>query len=126
MMLETLFAHQQQGQAFLSLLICGVGLGLLLHLGSYLQRPLPVALWDALTAVSFAIMLFLVILRYQSGLRAYGVLGLLLGILLYLAGACPLVQGMVTLFRKYKNSRRPKAGNAPADDESTVQKDEER
>jgi len=126
MMLETLFAHQQQGQVFLTLTVCGTALGLRLHLGSLLRRPLPIVLWDALTAVSCAIMVFMVILRYQSGLRAYGVLGLLLGILLYLAGAYPLVQGMVKLFRKYKNSRRPKAGNTPADDESTVQKDEER
>lgn len=126
MMLETLFAHQQQGQAFLSLLVCGTALGLMLHLGTLMRRPLPVALWDLLTAAVCAVMVFMVILRYHSGLRAYGVLGLLLGILLYLAGACPLVQGAVNLFRKYKKSRRPKAGNAPADDESTVQKEEER
>lgn len=127
MMLETLFAHQQQEQAFLSLLACGVALGLMLHLGALLrQRKLLSALWDCLTAVATAGMLFAVTLRYHDRLRAYGVLGLLLGILLYLAGGSQLVQGGMNLFQKYKNSRRPKAGKSPPDDESTVQKDEKR
>ena len=120
-MLETLFARQQQGQAFLALLVCGMALGLMLHLGALVRRPLAAALWDTLTALVCGGMVLMVLLRYQSGLRAYGALGLLLGILLYLAGACPLVQLAVNLFRKYKNSLQPKAGNTPPDDESTVQ-----
>lgn len=124
MMLEVLFAHQQQEQAFLALLACGVALGLMLHISQLLRRHgVLCALWDALTAASGAGMLFLVILRYQGGLRAYGVLGLLLGMLLYLAGLSQLVQALAGLFQKDKNSRRPKAGKTPPDDESTVQKE---
>lgn len=123
MMLEVLFAHQQQEQAFLALLACGVALGLMLHIGTPLRRHgVLCALWDALTAASGALMLFLVILRYQGGLRAYGLLGLMLGILLYLAGLSQLIRLAAGLFQKYKNSRRPKAGKSPPDDESTVQK----
>lgn len=123
MMLEVLFAHQQQEQAFLALLACGVALGLMLHIGTLLRRHgVLCALWDALTAASGALMLFLVILRYQGGLRAYGLLGLMLGILLYLAGLSQLIRLAAELFQKYKNSRRPKAGKSPPDDESTVQK----
>ena len=127
MMLETLFAHQQQQQAFLVLLACGVALGLMLHIGHLLrQHSVLCALWDALTAASGALMLFLVILRFHGGLRAYGILGMLLGMLLYLAGLSQLVQGGVNLFQKYKNSRRPKEGNEPPGDESKVQKGEKR
>ncbi len=123
MMLETLFAHQQQEQAFLQLLACGVALGLMLHIGHLLRRHgVLCALWDALTAACGTLMLFAVMLRFHSGLRAYGLLGLVLGILLYMAGLSQPVQGTVNLFRKYKNSRPPKAGKPPADAESTVQK----
>lgn len=123
MMLEVLFAHQQQEQVFLALLACGVALGLMLHLSHLLRRHgILCAVWDTLTAAAGTLMLLLVILRFHSGLRAYGLLGLLLGMLLYLAGLSQVVQGAADLFQKYKNSRRPKAGNTPPDDESTVQK----
>ena len=127
MMLETLFAHQLQEQAFLALLACGVVLGLMLHIGHLLRRHgILCALWDAFTAACGTLMLFLVILRFHSGLRAYGLLGMLLGMLLYLAGLSQLVQGGVNVFQKYKNSRRPKEGNTPPGDESKVQKEEKR
>jgi len=126
MMLETLFAHQQQEQVFLLMLACGMVLGLMLHIGTLLRRRLLSALWDALTAFTGAAMVLLVILRYQSGLHAYGVLGLLLGGLLYLAGPAQLARGAGELLQKYKNSRRPKAGDSAPGDESVLHKDEKR
>lgn len=128
MMLETLFAHQSQEQAFLSLMVCGLVLGLMLHIGTALRRSHGVlsGLWDVLTALAGAAMVFAVMLRYHDGLRAYGVLGILLGILLYLAGLAQPLQALGRLFQKYKDLRRPKAGKTTPDDESTVQKDEKR
>lgn len=128
MMLETLFAHQQQEQAFLSLMVCGLVLGAMLHLGIALQRHHPVLgrLWDGLTALCCAAMLFGVMLRYHQGLRAYGALGILLGILLYLAGLSQPIAALGRLLQKYKDSHPPKAGKRPLDDESNLHMDEER
>lgn len=121
MMLEVLFAHQHQEQTFLSLLACGLALGLMLHIGTLLRRRFLRTLWDVFTALAVAILVLLVILRQHDGLRAYGVLGLVLGALLYLAGFSQILQAGVNLFQKYKNSRPPKAGNTPPDDETNVQ-----
>lgn len=125
MMLETLFAHQSQEQAFLALLVCGLLLGLMLHIGTALRRGHPVlcGLWDVLTALACAVMVFVVMLRFRTGLHAYGVLGIFTGILLYLAGLAQPLHAVGSFFQKYKNSRRPKAGESLPDDESTVQKD---
>lgn len=123
MMLEVLFAHQQQQQAFLTLVVCGVVLGLMLHGGALLRRfGFLRALWDGLTAVCAGGMIFLVALRFQSGLRAYAVLGLLLGVILYMAGLSFLVNSAAKLVRKVQKNRRPKAGETPLDDESSVQR----
>ena len=124
-MLEVLFAHQSQEQAFLAFVVCGVALGLMLHLGASLRRRslLLSSIWDVLCALSCAVMVLLVLFRFRTGLRAYAVLGLLLGAVLYLAGLAHILQGMGRLFQKYKNSHRPKAGKPPFGDESTVQKD---
>lgn len=124
MMLETLFAHQSQEQAFLSLMLCGLVLGLMLHIGTSLRRghPLLSSIWDVLTALLGGAMALAVMLRYRTGLRAYGMLGILLGILLYLAGLAPLLHTQEKLLQKYKNSRPPKAGKALPDDESTSTK----
>lgn len=122
MMLEALFAHQQQQQAFLSLVAWGLCLGLMFHAGALLRRfGLLRAIWDALTAAAAAAMLFLVALRFHSGLRAYGLLGLLLGFCLYMAGLHPFFQGIGALFRKVQKNRRPKAGETAAVGESSVQ-----
>lgn len=121
MMLETLFAHQSQEQAFLSLMLCGLALGLMLHIGTSLRRghPLLSSIWDVLTALLGGAMAFAVMLRYHTGLRAYGMLGILLGILLYLAGLAQPLHALEKLLQKDKNSRRPKAGKSLPDDEST-------
>lgn len=123
MMLEALFAHQQQQQAFLTLVACGLALGLMLHAGALLRRfGFLRALWDALTAACAAAGLFLVALRFRSGLRAYEVLGLLVGLCLYMAGLLPVFQCVGGLFRKNQKNRRPKAGETVADGETTVQR----
>ncbi len=127
MMLEALFAHRQQQQAFLALVACGVILGLMLHAGSLLRRfGLLRALWDALTAAFAAAAVFLVALRFQSGLRAYAALGLLLGFCLYMAGLAPLVHGAAGLWRRRQKNLRQKAGEMPAGDESSVQREKTR
>lgn len=123
MMLETLFAHQQQEQAFLALVVCGLCLGLMLHLGALLRyHAILRALWDVLTAAAAGSMVFVVMLRFHSRLQAYAALGLLLGLLLYVAGLSCLLQGAADFFHKIQKKRRPKAGKAPPDDESTVQR----
>lgn len=122
-MLEALFAHQSQEQAFLAFLVCGLALGLGLHIGSNLHRPPLRALWDIFTALACTALAFLVLLRFGTGLRAYALLGVLLGVLLYLAGLAQVLQSAGRLLQKYKNSRPPKAGESTPDDESTVQKD---
>lgn len=121
MMLETLFAHQSQEQAFLSLMLCGLVLGLMLHIGTSLRRghPLLSSIWDVLTALLGGGMALAVMLRYRTGLRAYGMLGILLGILLYLAGLAQPLHALEKHLQKDKNSRRPKAGKPQPDDEST-------
>lgn len=123
MMLEALFAHRQQQQAFLLLVAGGMALGVMLHLGTLLRRMgMLRGLWDALTAAGAAAVVFLAALRYQSGLRAYAALGLLLGILLYMAGVFPLVHAIADFFRKAQKNRRPKAGETTSGDESSVQR----
>lgn len=111
-MLEVLFAHQNQEEAFLAFLCCGLALGLMLHTGTALRgrRPLLCALWDVLTAALMCGMVFLVLLRFRTGLRAYALLGVLLGVLLYLAGLAQLLEALAGFFQKDKNSARPKAG----------------
>lgn len=115
MMLEALFAHRQQQQAFLLLVAGGMALGAMLHLGTLLRRMgMLRGLWDALTAAGAAAMVFLAALRYQSGLRAYATLGLLLGILLYMAGVFPLVHAIADFFRKAQKTAAQKQEKPPA------------
>lgn len=118
-MLEVLFAHQSQEQAFLALLVCGLVLGLMLHAGAALRHShiLLGSLWDCLTALVCTLMLFGIMLHYHTGLRAYCVLGILLGLLLYLAGLAQPLQAIGRFFQKYKNLLRPKAGKSISDDE---------
>ena len=60
-----------------------------------------------------------VLVRFGGGLRAYGLLGLLMGLLLYFAGASRLVgalgAGVARLWRRMKKTPSPKEG-FPADE----------
>lgn len=121
MMLENLFAQAGQEQAFLWLTAGGFGLGLLMQLSGALRRVSRVAglMGDALTALVAGTLLLWVLVRFGGGLRAYGLLGLLMGLLLYFAGASRLVgalgAGVARLWRRMKKTPSPKEG-FPADE----------
>ena len=121
MMLENLFAQAGQEQAFLWLTAGGFGLGLLMQLSGALRgvgRAVGL-MGDVLTALAVGVLLLWVLTRYGGGLRAYGLLGLLIGLLLYWAGASRLVSalgaGVARLWRRMKKTPSPKEG-FPADE----------
>ena len=121
MMLENLFAQAGQEQAFLWLTAGGFGLGLLMQLSGALRRVGRVAglMGDVFTVLAVGTLLLWVLVRFGGGLRAYGLLGLLLGLLLYYAGASRLVSalgaGVARLWRRMKKSPCAKEG-FPADE----------
>ena len=83
MILENLFARAAQEQAFLWLMACGLLLGLLLHLSAAVHRGHP---WlGILCDMVFALC---------AGGMAYGLLGVLVGLLLYFAGLSRLLEGV--------------------------------
>ena len=121
MMLENLFAQAGQEQAFLWLTAGGFGLGLLMQLSGALRRVGRVAglMGDVFTVLAVGTLLLWVLVRFGGGLRAYGLLGLLMGLLLYFAGASRLVgalgAGVARLWRRMKKTPSPKEG-FPADE----------
>ena len=120
-MLENLFAQAGQEQAFLWLTAGGFGLGLLMQLSGALRRVGRVAglMGDVFTVLAVGTLLLWVLVRFGGGLRAYGLLGLLLGLLLYYAGASRLVSalgaGVARLWRRMKKTPSLKEG-FPADE----------
>ena len=131
MMLEALFAKQGQEQAFLALALCGWALGLLLHAGRWSRRRHRVVsiVWDVLTALAGLAMTLTVLLRLRIGLRGYGLLGLVTGLVLYLAGAFFVVEGLFHLIawaaEKIRDSARPKEGKTAPGANCSVQKRED-
>ena len=131
MMLEALFAKQGQEQAFLALALCGWALGLLLHAGRWIRRRHRVVsiVWDVLTALAGLAMTLTVLLRLRIGLRGYGLLGLVTGLVLYLAGAFFVVEGLFHLIawaaEKIRDSARPKEGKTVPGANCSVQKRED-
>lgn len=131
MMLEALFAKQGQEQAFLALALCGWALGLLLHAGRWLRRRHRVVsiVWDVLTALAGLAMTLTVLLHLRTGLRGYGLLGLVTGLVLYLAGAFFVVEGFFRLIawaaEKIRDSARPKEGKTAPGANCSVQKRED-
>lgn len=91
--LEVLFARAAQGQAFLMLAAGGVALGLLLQMAGFLHRVNRAAgaAADVLCALAAVGMVLGAALATGSGLRAYALLGLLVGLTLYRAGLQPLL-----------------------------------
>lgn len=87
-MLEVLFVHAEQGQTFLRMAVCGLIFGAALQLRTALRRRFRVmrGLWDLLPAAVLAGGSFAVMLESGEGVRLYGLLGLSIGLLLYLAG----------------------------------------
>lgn len=116
MMLENLFAQAGQEQAFLYLTASGFIFGAMLHLSSVVRRGkrLLGALCDALSALLLAGMLLMILLQFGGGVRAYGLLGLLIGLLLYYAGLSRLVESIFSLaamlLKRLQKMRAPKEG----------------
>ena len=131
MMLEALFAKQGQEQAFLALALCGWALVLLLHAGRWIRRRHRMAsiVWDVLTALAGLAMTLTVLLHLRTGLRGYGLLGLVTGLVLYLAGAFFVVEGLFRLIawaaEKIRDSARPKEGKTAPGANCSVQKRED-
>lgn len=102
MTLEVLFARAAQGQAFLLLAAGGAALGGMLQLAGLLHRlwrPAGMAA-DVLCALAAGCMLLGAAFVTGSGLRAYALLGLLVGLALYGAGVRPVVCGTARLVQK--------------------------
>ena len=111
MMIEALFARDGQTQAFLWMLLCGFGLGPMMHMGSLVERLR--TLWDVMTALLLGGMVLWIIARCGAPLRAYAVLGILLGTLLYQAGVGYAVN---FLFRRRKTSAAKAGEQVPRDE----------
>ena len=130
-MLEALFAKQGQEQVFLALALCGCALGFLLHAGRWIRRRHRVLsfLWDVLTALAGLAMTLMVLLHLRTGLRGYGLLGLVTGLVLYLAGAYFIMEGFFRLMtfaaEKLHDFARPKEGKTVPGANCSVQKRED-
>ncbi|MGN0778760.1 MAG: spore cortex biosynthesis protein YabQ [Aristaeellaceae bacterium] len=130
MMLENLFAQAVQAQLFLWLMAGGLGLGALHQLSRALRRRSRMAglAGDVLTALTLGLVLLWTLTRFGTGLRAYGLLGLVLGLALYLAGVSPLMsavgQGAARLGSRMEKFRRKKEGFPMPDAEIISTNDE--
>ena len=105
MTLELLFLKAGQCSTFLTMVLLGAGMSLLVHLAGSLHRWKP---WlgmaaDVLLVCSLALAVGQLILLSGEGLRLYGLLGLMIGGALYTAGIAPAV-GQV--MRKLAAARR--------------------
>lgn len=113
MMIEALFARDGQTQAFLWMLCAGMFTGLLLHLGRLLRGAVLHAVWDVLTALLLGGMALVITAGCGAPLRAYALLGLLLGLLLYASGFGWLAEKLITR----RKTSAPKEGEAVCRDE---------
>ena len=112
MTLELLFLKAGQCRTFLSMVLLGAGMALLVHLAGHLHRVKP---WlgmaaDVLLAAGLGLAVGQLILLSGEGLRLYGLLGLMIGGALYTAGAAPAVGRLLALCKIFS---RPKAGTSP-------------
>lgn len=108
MTLEVLFARAAQGQVFLMLAAGGAALGALLQLAGLLHRRWRAAgmAADGLCVLAGTALVLLAVFRAGSGLRAYGLLGLLTGIALYRAGVQGLLEVLCRLVQKLFRTRQ--------------------
>lgn len=115
-MLEALFAREAQCRAFVQLCLCGVAAGAWLHAscGVYRRSRWLGAVWDAIGAAALGAGWLLTMLHSGDGVRAYGVLGILLGVLLYWLGVKPVVRMICKSCCIFSHR---KAGNAGTDAE---------
>lgn len=115
-MLENLFAKAGQEQAFLWLTVSGFLLGAMLHVSGMVRRNhrFMGSLCDVMAALGVLVMLLSILLRFGGGIRAYGVLGIIIGLLLYYAGFSRLVEaffsGVTKIVKRRQKTCRPKEG----------------
>lgn len=95
-MLETLFARAGQERVFLLLTAGGLALGALAQGTEWLRRRFRRAalLWDGVTVITALALVLLALLTGGEGLRAYALLGLIIGLLLYYAGVHTLLTAL--------------------------------
>lgn len=129
MMLENLFVQAAQGQAFLWLTAGGFLLGAAVQMTGPLRRK---SRWlgyaaDVLLSLLTGALLLAVLLRFGGGVRAYGLLGILIGLLLYWAGVAPVAAYACAvsakLVKKCWHSSRPEEGFCDADREMITTND---
>lgn len=124
MTLENLFAQAAQCRTFLTMCLCGILLGSMLHLahGLWQWRPWLGALGDLAALAGLACLSLKALIPSGEGLRGYTLLGLLLGATLYSAGLSRMFNALAHLFARpvdfIRRKVHPKAGNTPADGES--------
>lgn len=112
MTLEVLFAKAAQGRTFLLMALCGLTLGLLVHLTGFLHRRnrfFGMAA-DLLCAFILAAAMGCILLSSGEGLRLYGLLGLCIGGAAYAAGMAPLVRWLAD---RLCRPRRPEGDSQP-------------
>ncbi len=101
-MLETLFARAGQERVFLLLTACGLALGALAQGTEWLRRRFRRAalFWDGLLVATALALVLLALLTGGEGLRAYALLGLIIGLLLYYAGVHTLLTALCARVRR--------------------------
>ena len=123
MILENLFAQAAQGRTFLLMCLCGLLLGMMLHLSRALRGLKP---WlgnacDGIAAMLLGGMALGVLLSSGAGLRGYALLGLLVGAALYQAGLSRIVNRLCRLLARpaqflVQKVRRKEGNSEPADE----------
>lgn len=115
MTLETLFARAAQGQTFLRLAVCGLALGALAQGCSALAGRFPAGtpLVSALAAGAALALILPVMCASGDGVRAYGVLGVIVGALLYAAGIAPAAAWVSRRGKKHQKPFRQKQEDPP-------------
>lgn len=126
MMLQALAGRDVQGRAFVLMGLCGVALGLLIHLGAQLHRWRPWAghALDALTAALLLAAWQQVLLWCRTHPRLTQLLGLLAGVALYAGGLAPLLCRAMSIGRKAAKKFSPQGGKTAIRAESTVHRHE--
>lgn len=104
MTLEVLFAQQNQCSAFLQLCVLGLAAGMLLHasVAVHRRRRIIGSVLDVVCCMGVAVLAALVMLRSGSGVRLYGLLGLVIGMLLYAAGVMQAVRWLSRMVTRGK------------------------
>ena len=106
MTLEVLFAQQGQSAAFLQWCVLGLIAGLLLHtsVGVHRRWRRLGALLDVVCCLGVTAAAVLVLARSGAGVRLYGLLGLVIGLVLYAAGVYQAARWLWQLTARRKSA----------------------